>query len=106
MFYRTAPMQMRLGSANAWLLLISLISPLHFEESFLVSVGRKWLLLWLTGALYSGWGVSGSRDVPCFRGTYFGKYGIIGIQFNQNGNVHEIMGMNFATRRNLESSHV
>ena len=47
-----------------------------------------------------------SRDVPFFRGTFFGKCGIKGIQFQQIENLHGVMGIHFEARRNLESSYV
>ena len=46
------------------------------------------------------------RNVSFCRGTFFEKYGIMGIQFQQSGNVHGILGIYFETRRNLESSYV
>ena len=34
-------------------------------------------------------------------GTFFGKYGIMGIKYKQSGNVHGIMAIKFKTRRNF-----
>ena len=41
--------------------------------------------------------------MPFFRGTFFGKYGIIGIQFYQSGKANRIMGIHFAKRIKIGS---
>ena len=40
--------------------------------------------------------------MPFFRGTFFGNYGIMNMQFQSGGNVHVIMGINFETEEIMD----